>query len=327
MHSYSRWLKNLSCFCTILLCSMSFPAQAQSKAVTLVVPYPPGGSADVIARLIAQNYSQDTGTTMIVENKPGAGAIIGARHVINAKPDGKTLLLGTVSSQVMTPAINPNAKYDAVNDFTPISFVASMPFMLIAKTEGNIKDLETLKQTTQTAVHGVRYSSAGIGTSNHLAGLLFAKQADVPLEHIPYNGSSPALTALLANDVDIMFDLILTTLPYVDSKKVIPIGITSHERSRFAQDIPTLQELGVADFDVSAWFGIFAPANTDPQIAEALNRDIEKVLSSPEIQERFLKLGIEPTPMPLNDFSQFIQAESSRWNELIQNSNIAITKE
>lgn len=316
---------SLLTFACVCAGGVTFSAWASNgQPYRLIVPYPPGGSADVMARIIAAEFSERTGKNMIVENKPGAGAIIGARYVANEKPDGKTLLFGTVSSQVMTPALNVNAPYDAIRDFVPVSFVASLPFLLISNGKTEIQNMDDLRAIVKKNGRPLTYSSAGVGTSNHLAGLFFEREVGVKLEHVPYRGSSPALVALMSGEVDLMFDLILTTLPHIETKKVQPIAISTPQRSRFAPEVPSLHELGLGKFDVTAWFGIFAPAETPKHVVASLAEDFSGVLRSPHVEKRFLDLGIEPRSMELAEFDAFIRAEDKRWRTLITDAGISV---
>ncbi|RYY59198.1 MAG: tripartite tricarboxylate transporter substrate binding protein, partial [Comamonadaceae bacterium] len=256
-----------------------------AKPVTLVVPYPPGGSADILARSIGQKLGDRLGQTVIVENRAGAGTAIGAKAVAVAAPDGYTLLLGTVSSQAINPAMT-KVGYDALKDFVAVSPVAAIPFVLVAHPSlpaANVGDVLAMARATPGKVS---YASAGPGTSNHLAGELMASAAKVTLLHVPYKGSAPALNDVLGGHVPLMFDLLATALPNVQSGKLKALAVTSRQRTPLLPNVPTARESGLQDYEVTAWFGVFAPAATPAPVVARLNGDLTAVLQAPDMQKR-----------------------------------------
>ncbi|UHL63050.1 tripartite tricarboxylate transporter substrate binding protein [Paralcaligenes sp. KSB-10] len=300
--------------------SAGFP----SHAVHIVVPYPPGGSADILGRILAQKLQERMGQPFIVENKPGGGSIVGARSVVTAPADGYTLLLGTVSSNAMTPAVNPNARYDPVKDFTPVARVASMPFVLLVRPSLGIKSLSGLIALAKSKPGKLTYSSAGIGTSNHLAGVLLDSQAGIKMTHIPYRGSAPAMNALLSGQVDVMFDLVTTAVPHIKAGTVTALAVSGAKRSAYLPELPTLMEQGLPDYQVTAWFGLFGPAGVPGPVAASLNKEIGIILQEPDVRTQFDKLGITPEPESMAKFAAFVRAESARWTKIVKHSNIAV---
>ena len=245
-----------------------------AKPVRLIVPYPPGGSADILARAIGQKLAEGMGQQVIIDNRPGAGTAIGAEATAKAAPDGYTIMLGTVSSHAINPALTPGLKYDPVKDFAPVSLVASIPFALIVHPSLPAHSVKELIALAKTKPGALNFSSAGTGTSNHLAGELFKSMTGTFMVHIPYKGSAPALNDLIAGQVQLMFDLVLTTAPHVKSGAVRAIAVTGSERSSALPGVPTVAESGVPGYEVSAWFGFFAPAGTPATIVNALNAEM-----------------------------------------------------
>jgi tripartite-type tricarboxylate transporter receptor subunit TctC len=299
-------------------------AQAQTwpaKPVALVVPYPPGGSADILARAIGQKLGERLGQTVVVENKAGAGTAIGAKAVATAPADGHTLLLGTVSSHAINPAMN-KVGYDPVKDFVPVSPVAAIPFVLVAHPSVAAASLQDVIAMAKASPGKVSYASAGPGTSNHLAGELLSSAARVNLLHVPYKGSAPALNDVLAGHVPLMFDLLATALPNVQGGKLKPIAVTSRQRSPLLPNVPTAQESGLPDYEVTAWFGIFAPAGTPDAVVARLNSDLTAVLQSPDMQKRLRDMGAEPETAPAATFARQVRAESEKWSGVVRKAGL-----
>jgi tripartite-type tricarboxylate transporter receptor subunit TctC len=292
-----------------------------SRPVTLVVPYPAGGSADILARALGQKLSAQWGQPVVIDNRAGAGTAIGAKAVAGAPADGYTLLMGTVSSHAINPAMN-KVGYDAVKDFTPIAPVASVAFVLVAHPSfaaGNVQDLVAMARATPGAI---AYASAGPGTSNHLAGVLLERASRIELLHVPYKGSAPALADVLAGHVKLMFDLQATALPYVTSGKLKALAITSKTRNPQLPEVPTMAEGGVAGHEVSAWFGVFAPAGLPDAITQKLNQSVTTVLKTPEMQKQLRDLGAEPDIGTSAAFSAYVREESVKWSAVVKAANI-----
>lgn len=310
--------------CVAILVAVA--AQAQSvypnRPITLVVPYPAGGSADILARTVGARLGQRLGQPVVVDNRGGAGTAIGARIVASAHPDGYTLLLGTVSSQAINPAMNKVA-YDPVKDFTAISPLASIPFVLVANPAAKIDSVAGLIAQAKKQPDGLSYASAGRGTSNHLAGELFASAAHIHLLHVPYKGSAPALTDVMAGIVPLMFDLQVTTLPYLKSGKLKALAVTGRTRSSLLPDVPTMIESGLPGYEVTAWFGVFAPAGLPTPILTRLNTEITDILGTPEMKKRLQELGAEPESGTPAAYAAYVRSEATKWSDLIKVSGLA----
>ncbi|MEJ7932343.1 tripartite tricarboxylate transporter substrate binding protein [Ramlibacter sp. AN1015] len=295
----------------------SYPA----KPVSLVVPYPPGGSADILARAIGQKLGERLGQSVIVDNKPGAGTAIGAKAVASAPADGHTLLLGTVSSQAINPGMN-KVGYDPIKDFVAVSPVAAIPFVLVAHPSVPAKSVKEVLDMARASPGKVGYASAGPGTSNHLAGELLGSAAKVQLLHVPYKGSAPALNDVLAGHVPMMFDLLATAVPNVQSGKLKALAVTSRQRSPLLPDVPTARESGLADYEVTAWFGIFAPAGTPAPVVQRLNTELTAVLKAPEMQKRLRDLGAEPETASVDQYTRYVQDESTKWQGVLRQAGL-----
>jgi tripartite-type tricarboxylate transporter receptor subunit TctC len=300
-------------------------AQAQSypsRPVKFVVPYPPGGAADILARLIGQRLSEKLGQPVVIENKPGAGTAIGTDAVAKSAPDGTTILMGTVSSHALAPAMNANVGYDPVKDFAPISLVASLPFVLVVHPEVPAKSVGELVALAKREPGKLNCSSAGNGTSNHLACELFKSMTGTNIVHVPYRGSAPALADVIAGQITMMFDLTLTSLPQIQSGTVRGLAITTPKRSQLAPNLPTVAESGVPGYGVDAWFGVFAPAKTPDAIVNRLNSDIVAIMKLPEMSEKLAAQGAEPLTSTPAAFAAYVAEEAAKWGKVIKASGM-----
>ncbi len=292
-----------------------------NRPVTLVVPYPAGGSADILARTLGQKLSAQWGQPVVIDNRAGAGTAIGAKAVAGAAADGYTLLMGTVSSHAINPAMN-KVGYDPIKDFTAIAPVASIAFVLVAHPSFAANSVPELVTMARAAPGTITYASAGPGTSNHLAGVLLERASRTELLHVPYKGSAPALSDVLAGHVKLMFDLQATALPYVSSGKLKALAITSKVRNPQLPEVPTMAEGGVAGHEVSAWFGVFAPAALPEGITQRLNQSVTAVLKTPEMQKQLRDLGAEPDFGTSAAFSAYVRDEAVKWGSVVKAANI-----
>lgn len=325
MFSAKRVCQLLLLFPLVLLSGAAVSDAASdypSKPVKLVVPYPPGGSADVLARLVGQHLNTALGQPVVVENKPGAGTAIGAKAVAQSASDGYTLLVGTVSSHAMNPALMSNIGYDPVTDFTAISPLATIPFVLLAHPKVAANSLPELVDLAKRQPGKLNFSSAGNGTSNHLAGALLNSVAQIQLAHIPYKGSAPALNGLLGGQVDLMFDLVVTCVPHVKTGAVKPLAITASQRSQLLPDVPTVAEAGMPALELSAWFGLFGPRDLPADVSSRLARELAKIMEKPEFQDRLQALGASTMPLPAAQFPKFVASERDRWAQVIKASGM-----
>ena len=300
--------------------AQSYPA----KPIRFIVPFPPGGSADILARAIGQKAGEGLGQSLVVENRPGAGTAIGAEALAKSPADGYAVMIGTVSSHAINPALNPKLTYDPVKDFTPISLVASIPFAMIVHPSVPAKSVRELISLAKSKPASLNYSSAGNGTSNHLAGELLKSMAGIDIVHIPYKGSAPALNDLVAGQVSLMFDLVLTAAPHVKSGAVRGLAVTGAKRSSALPDLPTVAESGVPGYEVSAWFGIFAPAEVPQPVVQRLNAEFVKALQQPDLRQRLASQGAEPLTSTPDEFSAYLRSEIAKWAKVVKDSGMKV---
>ena len=296
--------------------------QATSGPITLVVPYPPGGSADILARSIGQKLGERLKQTVIVENKPGAGTAIGSRFVADSTPDGHTLLLGTVSSHAINPAMS-KVGYDPIRDFVVVAPIASIPFVLVTRQDAPYQKLADVIEAAKQKPQAVGYASAGPGTSNHLAGEMLAMATQTQLMHVPYRGSAPALADVMAGHVPLMFDLQATAVPSIRQGKIRALAVSSLERSTLLPDVPTVAESGVPGFEVSAWFALLAPSKVPPHIIKRLGTEMASIMESPEMVRRLGDLGGTPDRRSATAFGAFMKDEFKKYSEALKSAGLA----
>ena len=302
----------------------SRPAMAEAaypnRVIKLIVPYPPGGTTDLLGRLIADQIKSGLNATVIVENKPGAGTTLGADLVAHASPDGYTLLLATSTTLAINKTLYKKLPYDPVKDFAPISLVAEVPFALI------VNPLIPAKTLTEFIAYakanpGLAYGSAGNGSPQHLGAELLKTQAGIDIRHVPYRGSVPAMLDVIANHIPFMIVDLEPALPQIKEGKVRVLGVTTPKRVAVAPDIPTISESGLPGYQLVAWQGLVAPAGTPRDIVDALAAQIAKMLADPATSGRFATLAIEPLPGSTPDsFAAYIKTEVDRWATIVKSS-------
>jgi len=307
----------VACFAAGAALAQAYP----SKPLRMVVPFPPGGSADILGRSVGQKLGERLGQPVVIDNRPGAGASIGAKAVAEAPADGYTLLLGTVSSHAMSPATN-TVGYDPVKDFTPIAQIASIPFVVLVHPGVPVKNIAELVALAKSKPGQLTYASAGSGTSNHLAGELLGMAAGIKMLHVPYKGSAPALNDLLGGQVNAMFDLQLTAMPQIKSGKVRALAMTGAKRSALLPELPTVREAGVPGYEVTAWFGFFGPAGVPKPIVDRLNAELNAIMKLPDIRAKFAELGVETESGSAEEFAGFVRGEAGKWAAVIKAAGI-----
>jgi tripartite-type tricarboxylate transporter receptor subunit TctC len=303
------------------------PAAAQgypAKPVKLVVPFPPGGSLDFAGRLIAQKLTEAWGQSVVVENKPGAGGNIGADLVAKAPPDGYTILLGALSTHAVNPSLYANMPYDAVKDFAPITLIAITPNVLVVNANSTVRNVKEFIAYTKATPGKLSFGSGSNGSAGHLAGELYKVETGTDAVHIPYKGGAPATQALLAGDTQFMFDNLANAMAQVKGGKLHALAVTTAKRSSLAPDLPTMAEAGLPGFDISTWYGLFAPAGTPPAIVAKWNAEVTKILNTPDVRARFVADGAEPAPDTPEQFSQFIAAELAKYARIVKASGAKV---
>ncbi|OZI47529.1 ABC transporter substrate-binding protein [Bordetella genomosp. 5] len=314
------------------LVSVSAPAYAAddypNKPLRFVVPYPPGGPLDTMARLLAEKVRASLGQPVIVENRGGAGGNIGADLAAKAQPDGYTLVMGAVATHAINPFLFANLPYDPVKDFAPVTIVASVPNVLVMNndfaTKNNIKSVADLIEYAKANPGRLNYGSGGNGSAGHLAGELLKARAGISVEHIPYQGAAPAQLALLSGQSDFMFDNLASSAPLIKDGKVKALAVTTAKRSSLLSDVPTIEEAGVKGFDLGTWFGVFTTGGTPAPVVEKLNKAYVDALRQPDVRQRLLTMGSEAEPMTSAEFSNFVKTEKDKYQEIVKISGASL---
>jgi tripartite-type tricarboxylate transporter receptor subunit TctC len=309
-------------FAALMLLMLPCLAWAQAypaRPVRIIVPYPPGGATDVMARTVAQKLGETWPQAAVVENKPGASGTVGSEIVAKSAPDGYTLLMqGTQHS--INLSLYKQLPYDTLRDFAPVAYVASAPFLLVLHPSVPANTVGELIAYIKARPGGLNYGSSGVGGGAHLAGEIFKTSAGVQLTHIPYKGAAPAMADLLGGQVTMVFDPIPTSITQVRAGRIKAVAITSAKRSALMPELPTVAESGLPGFEVVAWFGLYAPAATPKDIVAKLNVDVNRVLQLPEVKEKFAALGAESMPMNTDQFALYLRAEIAKFAKAIKDS-------
>ncbi|MCU4119644.1 tripartite tricarboxylate transporter substrate binding protein [Variovorax sp. N23] len=303
-----------------LLPSLAIAQSYPAKPIRIVVPFPPGGSTDLLARRIGEKLAAAWGQPVVVENRAGAGGTLGADYVVKSAPDGYTLLMGVTGSNAIAGALYPKLPYDVVKDFAPVSLVVSSPLVLVRNPGFAPKTVQALVAAAKAKPGSISYGSPGNGTSMHLTGEMFKLSAKVSMLHIPYRGSAGALSDLMGGQIDTMFGDFLVVWPQLEAGKLLPIAVTSKTRHKMLPNVPTIAESGYPGFEALSWQGLFAPAATPPAIVEQLNREVNKALASADIQEYFGSRGFTLGGSSATEFKAFVKVEADKWARIVQAS-------
>ena len=307
-----------------LLAPPAFAQPWPTKPVTLVVPFPAGGTTDVLARALAEKLQQSLGQPVIVESRPGAGATLGADYVAKAKPDGYTLLIGAVHHTIAS-SVYKKLPYDFQKDFVPITGLALVPNVLVVNAGATpAKSVAELVAALKAHPGQWSYGSNGNGTAQHLIGTQFQNATGTTLLHVPYKGSGPLATDLLGAQIQMSFDTITPVLPHIKAGKLRALAVTTARRSSALPDVPTLEEAGLKGFDIGTWFGVLAPAATPRDIVARLNAEMVKVIQAPEFRKRMDEIGAEPTGGSSEQLAAQIRSETGRFAKLVKEANVQI---
>jgi len=301
------------------------PAMAAypEQPIRLVVGFSAGGTTDVVARIVGKEVGEALGQPVVVENRPGAGSNIGAEMVARAKPDGYTLYMVAVTSAI-NQTLYKNIRFNLIDDFTPVALAVRVPNVLVVNPELPVKSVKELVDYAKKNPGKLNFASSGSGTSIHMAGELFKQLADIDVVHIPYKGSSPAVTDLIGGQVDFMFDNMPSSWPQVEGGKLRALAVTTAERSKAAPDLPTMQEEGFPTFDVSSWFGVIAPKGTPDDVVEKLNKAIRAALAKPAVQSQMDDLGAIVADTTPEQFGDFIKSEVENWGKVVKASGATV---
>ena len=310
--------------CTLGL-SLAEPVAAQTypaKPIRLIVPFPPGGGTDSVSRLVAQELQKSTGWTIVVENKAGAGGMIGLQEASRAKNDGYDIVMGQVDNMVIAPAVQRTGTLDPVKDLTPVIQVASSPFLFMAAADSKYKSLNDWVVEAKAKPDTVSYGTAGYGTFTHLAVELLQKAGNFKAVQLPYKGAAPAITDLLGGHIPMAALSIASGMPHIQGGKVRGLAVTSAVRSPALPDVPTVAESGFPGFEANGWLGILVPNGTPPDVIAKLNGEIAKVMQSSEMKKQLLAQGVEARTSTPEQFGSFIKSESAKWGKVIADAGI-----
>jgi tripartite-type tricarboxylate transporter receptor subunit TctC len=302
-------------------------ARAQNfptRAVTIVVPTTAGGGTDIIARLIGDQLSKQLGQPFVVENRPGAGSVVGTVAAAKAAPDGYTLLAGLNANMAVNPSMFASLPYDPVRDFTPVAMLADYPFLVVVNNDLPAKSIKDLIALAKSKPGQINYASAGNGTGQHLSMELFKMMTNTNLEHVSYRGAQPAYLDVISGRVPVFFDNMSSAMTLAKGGKVRAIAITSAKRSTLMPDVPTVAESGVPGFEYHTWFGLWAPKNTPRPIVEKLHAGVRKALSDPAVRDKIAATAGVPSLMPLNDIEPFVKAEIAKWAEVVKRAGMKV---
>ena len=304
------------------------PASAASnfpdKPITIIVPFSAGGTTDILARIIGQYLGEKFGESVVVENRAGAGGNIGAQAAARAKADGYTLFMGTVGTHAINSSLYSKLPYDPIKDFQPLTRVAMVPNLLVAHPDRPYRTVQELIEYAKANPGKVAFASSGNGSSIHLSGELFKQMTGVDMLHVPYRGSANAVTDLLGGQVDIMFDNMPSAIQHVRSGMLVPIAVTTAERSSELPDTPTIAEAGVPGYEATSWFGMFAPAGTPDDVVKLLNESIVEALKDPGVVEKFTAQGAVVHSETPESFAKFIEEETAKWKVVVETSGARV---
>lgn len=303
------------------------PAHAETwpaRPITVVVPFAAGGTTDIVARLTAQALGTELGQPVIIDNKPGAGGNIGAQFVARATPDGYTLLMGTVGTHAINASLYKKLPFNHIRDFAPISRVTAVPNVLVTNGSQPFKTVKELIAYGQAHPDALSFASSGNGTSIHLAGELFKSMTGIKMTHVPYKGSAPALTDLMAGSTNLMFDNLPSSISFIRSGKLRAVAVTTQKRSPELPDVPTVAEAGLPGFEATSWFGLFAPAGTPAPVIKRIDDALIKVMNQTDLKKKIAAQGGEPIAETPEVFTAFIQAETAKWAKVVQASGATL---
>jgi tripartite-type tricarboxylate transporter receptor subunit TctC len=321
MKNFYSFLQKTLVVVSLLITGGAYAQNFPSGPVKIVVPFPPGGTTDILARVLANELTKKWGQTVLVENKPGASGTIFSEQLTNMPADGYTLMV-TATHHVINPSLYKNLKYNTRKDFTPISLVAGVPNVLVVNPAFPAQNIQELIAYAKSNPGRVMFGSSGTGGANHLSGELFKAMAKVDMVHVPYKGAAPALNDLLGNQISVMFDSIPGVLSHIKAGKLRALGVTSLTRSAALPNVPTISESGLKGFEALAWFGMYAPPQMSPDLLNKISGDVLSVLQSPQVKNQFAEQGADSGNMTQAEYAKYVDAEITKWAKVISDANI-----
>ena len=318
-----RWMVAGSLSLTAVL------AQAQTagypvKPVRWVVPFPPGGSADIMGRMIGQDLAKALGQQVVIENRAGASAIVGSEYVAKSPADGYTLLQANVSQMTIHPSLYPRLPYDPLKDFAPVTVLGIVTSVMVTTPSLPVASVRDLVAMAKKRPGQLNFTSSGAGSSTHLTGELLKQRAGIAMTHINYKGSGPALTDVMAGFVEIMFENLPSALPFINANKLKVLAVTGKDRSPVLKSVPTLAESGFPGFDMVSWQALVAPAGTPRAVVDRLNAEVAKVLKTPEMKEKMTGLGTDVVANSPEQFAQYLREETAKWSKIVKDAGIKL---
>lgn len=315
----SLWLAAMSCLLAASVQAQPYP----SKPVRVVVPYPPGGPTDIVARVLFQQVAESTGQQFVIDNRAGAGGNIGAEHVAKSPADGHTVLIGT-TAHAINMSLFKSLNYDVQKDLAPVSLLTQGPLVLVTHPQFPANSVKELIDMAKAKPGSLNFASSGNGQSTHLSAELFNSMAGTKMVHVPYKGSAPALSDLMTGQVGIMFDTTLSAMPFVRAGKLKALGVTSPQRTPAAPDVPTIAESGLPGYEVFAWNGVFVPAGTPKAIVAQLNEEIRKAMQLPQVRDKFSAQGFAASWNTPDQFGVFVRNEVDKWARTVKASGATL---
>ena len=322
---YLLWKNNVFLLLAVLLSTfVSAQTAYPDRPIKLIVPYPPGGTTDLLARTLAPRLSERLGQPILIENRAGAGGVIGSQVVAKSPADGYTLVFGSIASHGILPAIQVPPPYDPIRDFAPVSLVAITPNVLLANVAAPAKNVAELIALAKSQPGKLNFGSTSLGGSPHMSGELLKSQAKIQMVHVPYKGGAPMLVDLMGGQISYAFDNLPSSIQHIRSGKVKALAVTTAKRWPHAPEIPTMAEAGLTGYESSAWFGLLAPGNTPKAIVDLLQKQVTFILKQPEVEKIYLEQGAMPVGNSPDEFVRFITAEMQKWKTVVSDTGVKL---
>ena len=320
-------LKRIGVFLAFLAAALAAPAFAKdfpSRNITIIVPQPPGGGTDIISRVIGQQLSQQLGVPVVIENRAGAGTVVGTEAAAKAEPDGYTLLAGLTANMAVNPSLFKNLGYDPIRDFTPVGMMAEFPFVLVVSNDFPAKSVKELITLAQAKPGEINFASAGNGSGQHLSAELFKLMTNTNMMHVPYRGAAPAYGDVISGRTPVFFDNISSALGKIKGGMVRALAVTGNERAPLLPDVPTVAEAGVPGYQNYVWFGLWAPKKTPPDVVQKLHQEIVKAVATPSVKAQIVRDAGVPMETPLAVIEPLVKADIAKWADLVKRAHIEV---
>ena len=320
-------LKRIGVFLAFLAAALAAPAFAKdfpSRNITIIVPQPPGGGTDIISRVIGQQLSQQLGVPVVIENRAGAGTVVGTEAAAKAEPDGYTLLAGLTANMAVNPSLFKHLGYDPIRDFTPVGMMAEFPFVLVVSNDFPAKSVKELIALAQAKPGEINFASAGNGSGQHLSAELFKLMTNTNMMHVPYRGAAPAYGDVISGRTPVFFDNISSALGKIKGGMVRALAVTGNERAPLLPDVPTVVEAGVPGYQNYVWFGLWAPKKTPPDVVQKLHQEIVKAVATPSVKAQIVRDAGVPMETPLAEIEPLVKADIAKWADVVKRAHIEV---